>query len=42
MYNDKYIMGTDEFGYSGKHNDVLEKMRLDDDSILKKIEKLLK
>lgn len=42
VYNDKYIMGTDEFGYSGKPNDVLEKMRLDDDSILKKIEKLLK
>lgn len=42
VYNDKYIMGTDEFGYSGKPNDVLEKMKLDDDSILKKIEKLLK
>ena len=42
VYNDKYIMGLDEFGYSGKSDDVLEKLKLDDDSIYKKIEKLLK
>ena len=35
-------MGLDEFGYSGKADDVLEKLKLDDDSIYKKIEKLLK
>lgn len=42
VYNDKYIMGIDEFGYSGKQEDVLEKLKLDDDSITKRIEKLLK
>jgi transketolase len=42
VYNDKYIMGLDEFGYSGKSDDVLEKLKLDDESIYKKIEKLLR
>ncbi len=42
VYNDKYIMGIDEFGYSGESNDVLEKLKLDDDTIYKRIEKLLK
>ena len=42
VYNDKYIMGIDEFGYSGKTDDVLKKLKLDDDTITKKIEKLLK
>ena len=35
-------MGIDEFGYSGKTEDVLRKLKLDDDTITKKIEKLLK
>ena len=42
VYNDKYIMGIDEFGYSGKPQEVLEKLKLDDDSITKRIERLLK
>lgn len=42
VYNDKYIMGLDEFGYSGKTDDVLKKLKLDDESIYKRIEKLLK
>lgn len=42
VYNDKYIMGIDEFGYSGKSGDVLKKLKLDDEMISKRIEKLLK
>ena len=42
VYNDKYIMGLDEFGYSGKVEDVLAKLKLDDETITKRIEKLLK
>lgn len=42
VYNDKYIMGLDEFGYSGKTDDVLKKLRLDDHTIAKRIEKLLR
>lgn len=42
VYSDKYIIGLDEFGYSGNSKDVLEKLKLDDESIMKKIEKLLK
>lgn len=42
VYNDKYIMGIDEFGYSGKEADVLKKLKIDDDTIYKRIEKLLK
>lgn len=42
VYNDKYIMGIDEFGYSGKTEDVLTKLKLDDETIYKRIEKLLK
>ena len=42
VYNDKYIMGLDTFGISGKPSDVLSNLKLDDDSIYKRIEKLLK
>lgn len=42
VYNDKYIMGIDEFSLSGNKDDVLKKLRLDDESIYKRIEKLLK
>lgn len=42
VYNDKYIMGLDEFGYSGKSEDVLSKLKLNDESIAKRIEKLLR
>ena len=42
VYNDKYIMGIDSFGISAPCNDVLKEFKLDDDSILKRIEKLLK
>ena len=35
-------MGIDEFGYSGKTEDVLTKLKLDDETIYKRIEKLLK
>lgn len=42
VYNDKYIMGLDEFGYSGSEEDVLKKLKLDDEMIAKRIEKLLK
>lgn len=42
VYDDKYIMGVDSFGYSGKSDDVLKKLKLDDESIYKRIEKLLK
>lgn len=42
VYSDKYIIGLDEFGYSGKSSDVLEKLKLDDESITKRIEKLLR
>ncbi len=42
VYNDKYIMGLDEFGYSGNEEDILKKLKLDDESIAKRIEKLLK
>ena len=42
VYSDKYIMGLDSFGYSGKSEDVLKKLKLDDESIYMRIEKLLK
>lgn len=42
VYNENYIMGIDEFGFSGKKDDVLERLKIDDDTIYKKIEKLLK
>ena len=42
VYSDKYIMGLDEFGYSGKPEEVLKKLKLDDNTIYKRIEKLLK
>lgn len=42
VYSDKYIMGLDDFGVSGKSEDVLKHFKLDDESILKRIEKLLK
>lgn len=42
VYNDNYIMGINSFGASGKKDDVLKKFKLDDESIYKRIEKLLK
>lgn len=42
VYNDKYIMGIDTFGLSGKKDDVLNELKLDDESIYKKIVKLIK
>ena len=42
VYNDKYIIGIDEFGYSGKEQDVLKRLKLDDESITKRVEKLFK
>ena len=42
VYNDKYIMGIDSFGMSGKKEDVLKELKLDEESIYKKIEKLLR
>ena len=42
VYNDKYIMGVDSFGISAPCDDVLKTFKLDEDSILKRIEKLLK
>ena len=42
VYNDKYIMGIDSFGLSAPTDDLLKELKLDDDTILKRIEKLLK
>ena len=42
VYNDKYIIGIDEFGLSGEKIDVLKHFKLDDESIYKRIEKLVK
>lgn len=42
VYNDKYLITVDEFGYSGKKDDVLGKFGFDLESIEEKIEKLLK
>lgn len=42
VYNDKYIMGINSFGLSGKKDDILKELKLDDESIYRKIEKLLK
>ena len=42
VYNDKYIIGINDFGLSGNKEDVLIELKLDDESILKRIEKLLK
>lgn len=42
VYNDKYIMGVDTFGYSGKSEDVLKRLKLDEESVYRRIEKLLK
>lgn len=41
VYNDKYILGVNEFGLSGKADDVLKNLKLDDGAIIKRIEKLL-
>lgn len=42
VYSDKYIIGIDSFGLSGNKDDVLKELKLDDESIYKRVEKLLK
>ena len=42
VYNDDYIIGINSFGQSGNSIDVLKKNKLDDESIYKKIEKMIK
>lgn len=42
VYNDKYIIGVNQFGYSGKTQDVLSELKLDDESVYKRVEKLFK
>ena len=42
VYNDDYIIGINSFGQSGDAIDVLKKNKLDDESIYKKIEKMIK
>jgi len=42
VYNDKYLITVDNFGHSGKSEDVMKKMNFDFDSILERIENLLK
>lgn len=42
MFYDKYIMILYEFGYSGKSEDVLFNLKLGDEMVTKRIEKLLK
>lgn len=42
VYNDKYIVGINKFGLSGKKDEVLTKLKLDDETIMKRIERLLK
>lgn len=41
IFNDKYIISQDDFGASGKKDDVLKKYGFDIDSLEEKIEKLL-
>lgn len=41
IFNDKYIISQDDFGASGKKEDVLKKYGFDIDSLEEKIEKLL-
>lgn len=40
VYNDKYLINVNKFGYSGKPNDILEKLEIDNDQIEEKIKKL--
>ena len=40
VYNDKYLINVNEFGYSGNTNDILKKMELDNTSIEERIKKL--
>ncbi|MEG2351078.1 MAG: transketolase [Bacilli bacterium] len=42
VYNNKYLITMDEFGMSGKKDDILKERKLDVDSIIKRVEKLLK
>lgn len=42
VYNDKYLMCCNTFGLSGNKDDILKRLKLDDDTIFKRIEKLLK
>ncbi len=42
VYNDKYLFTIDNFGYSGKKEDVLKKMNLTFEELTEKIEKIFK
>ena len=42
VYNDKYLITLDKFGYSGTKEEVLSEMEFNYDQILKKVIKLLK
>lgn len=42
IYNSKYLITLDEFGYSGKKDDVYKKYGFDVDTLEEKIEELLK
>lgn len=42
VYNSKYLITVNDFGYSGKTDDVLAKLDYDFDKILEKVIKLLK
>ncbi len=42
VYNDKYLITVDEFGYSGKKDDVYQKFGFDIDSVEERVENLLK
>ena len=41
-FNDKYIISQEEYGASGKKDDVLKKYGFDTDSLEKKVENLIK
>lgn len=41
IFNNKYILALDKFGYSGKKEDVYKKLGFDVDSLEKKVESLL-
>ncbi len=42
IFQDKYILSIEEFGYSGNYKDVLKKFSFDIESLEKRIENLLK
>lgn len=42
IFNDKYIISQEEYGASGKKDDVLKKYGFDTDSLEKKVENLIK